>query len=147
MILVEALPEHIPHLAENMRLDDVAECAAFGSSPAEALTSGLRGSLWALTAIEDEPVAMLGVSPKSMIEGIGVPWMLGTERVYDSGRALLSLAPPVIAEMAETFPTLENYVSATNEPALRFLRWAGFEIWPEPVQVGGVSFLRFARFV
>ena len=146
MILVEALPEHISHLAENMRPDDVAECAAFGSSPADALSSGLRSSLWALTAIEDEePVAMLGVSPKSMIEGIGVPWMLGTERVYESGRALLSLAPPVIAEMAETFPTLENYVSAANERALRFLRWAGFEIWPEPVQVGDVSFLRFAR--
>lgn len=143
--LIPASPDHIPYLAENMRAADVREITALGRSPADALDAGLRASLWALTAIEEEPVAMLGVASRSMIEGIGVPWMLATERAYEHGRALVSLAPRVIAEMAATFPQLENVVDAENARALRFLRWAGFEIYDEAVQIGGVSFLRFAR--
>ncbi|MAO79585.1 MAG: hypothetical protein CMH82_02760 [Nocardioides sp.] len=145
MRLVEATPDHIPHLAANMRDADVREVRALGRSSRDALEAGLRASLWALTAIDDEPVAMLGVAPKSMLEGVGVPWMLGSERVYSSGRALLSFAPRVIAEMEATFARLENVVDADNVRALRFLRWSGFEIYGAPVQIGGVSFLRFAR--
>lgn len=145
MNLVEASPDHIPYLAENMREADVREVGALGRSPREALESGLRSSLWALTAIEDEPVAMLGVASRSMIEGIGVPWMLGTERIYDSGRAMVALVPPVIAEMAATFSRLENIIDKENERALRFLRWAGFSVGDDPLMIGGVSFLRFER--
>lgn len=145
MRLVEASYEHIPHLAQNMREADVREVRALGRSPADALKAGLDASLWALTAIEDEPVAMLGVASRSMIEGVGVPWMLGTERVYASGRALLELSPPVIGEMMATFTRLENIVDANNVRALRFLRWSGFEVGEEPIEMGGVQFLRFER--
>lgn len=145
MKLVEASPGHIPYLAENMRSADVREVTALGRSPGDALDAGLRSSLWALTAIEDEPVAMLGVAPKSMIEGIGVPWMLATERAYDHARVLLSLAPRILAEMQSTFHLLENVVDTENVRALRFLRWAGFEIYEDAFQIGDVSFVRFAR--
>jgi len=143
--LVSASPEHIPCLAANMREADAVECRAFGRSPEQALDYSLRSSLWALTAIDDEPVAMLGVSPKSMIESVGVPWMLGTEEVYANGRALLSLSRPVFAEMADSFDVLENLVAAENERAIRFLRWAGFTMGEEPVDVGGTAFLHFER--
>ena len=145
MRLVEATPDHIPHLAANMRDADVREVRALGRSPRDALEAGLRASLWALTAIDDEPVAMLGVAPKSMLEGVGVPWMLGSERVYSSGRALLSFAPRVIAEMEATFARLENVVDANNVRALRFLRWSGFTVGDIPTECGGVKFLHFER--
>lgn len=144
MKLIPASVDHIPHLAANMRDADVREVTALGRSPHSALEAGLRASLWALTAVEDEPVVMLGVAPRSMVEGVGVPWMLGTERAYDCGRALLSLSQPVFAEMRETFLRLENVVDADNVRAIRFLRWAGFEICEDAVQIGDVSFLRFA---
>lgn len=145
MKLIEATAAHIAHIAENMRPDDVAECRAFGRSPRSALEGALGASLWALTAFDEEPVAMLGVVSKSMLDGVGVPWMLGTEEVYSNGRALLSLAPPVIAEMQGTFDMLENVVSARNDRAIRFLRWSGFEIGDAPIDVGGETFLRFER--
>lgn len=143
MRLVEAGPQHIAPIAEQMREADVRECAAFGRSPADALNASLRSSLWALTAIDHEPVAMLGVSPQSMMESIGVPWMLGTERVYANGRALLTLSIPVFQAMADSFDRLENLVGADNGRAIRFLRWAGFTIGEALVDVGGMNFRRF----
>lgn len=145
MRLVPAEPEHIPFIAANMREMDRIECGALGRSPVKALETSLRSSLWALTAIDEgEPHAMLGVSPFNMVEGVGVPWMLGTERIYARGRLLLRNAPPVLAAMRSTFPRLQNLVGAGNDRAKRFLRHVGFEISEDIVIVGGVDFQRFS---
>jgi hypothetical protein len=144
--LVEADASHIPFLAEHMRPADVVECAAFGRTPVAALKNGLTSSLWALTAIvDDAPHAMMGVVSRSMIEGIGVPWMLGTERVYDHPRDLVRFGPSIVAEMHATFGHLENVVSADNARALRFLTHVGFEICDTLINVGGTSFVHFRK--
>lgn len=146
MRLIEAEHAHIPFLAANMRAADIAECAAFGRGPADALHHGLASSLWALTAIVDgQPHAMMGVAPRSMIEGVGVPWMLGTERVYDHGRDMVRHAPAILDEMHATFPVLENLVAADNVRARRFIRHVGFEFRPEPINVGGLAFVHFRK--
>lgn len=146
MRLVPADASHIPFLSEHMRPADVRECGAVGHSPHEALTNALRISLWALTAIvDDEPHAMMGVVSKNMMEGAGVPWMLGTERIYDHARDMIRHAPGILGEMHATFPTLENYVSADNERAVRFLRHVGFEICEHLSMVRGVPFVRFSK--
>lgn len=146
MRLVPADASHIPFLAEHMRPADVVECGAMGRRPHEALTNGLKTSLWALTAIvDDEPHAMMGVVSKSMMEGVGVPWMLGTERVYDHGRDMIRNAPAILAEMHATFRILENYVSADNDRAVRFLRHVGFEFRSEISMVRGTAFVRFFK--
>ena len=146
MRLVAAEPSHIPALAEAMRDWDVTECAAMGHSPAEALRDGLGRSLWALTAlVDDEPVAMMGVCPLSMIEGTGVPWMLGTEAVYRGARELVRYGPAIISEMEETFPTLSNFVAADNDRAIRFLKHWGWRISSKRVAVGGIDFVEFSN--
>lgn len=146
MTLVEAEPSHIPYLAAHMRKPDIEECAAFERGPGAALRHGLGSSLWALTAIVDgEPHAMMGVAPRNMMAGEGVPWMLGTERVYDHGRDLVRLTPAILGEMFAAFSHLENLVSMANDRAIRFIRHAGFELSPEPVMVGGVAFARFYK--
>lgn len=146
MRLVEARPSHIPFLAQHMRGADVLECGAFGRTPRAALSSGLGSSLWALTAIvDDAPHAMMGVTSTSMIAGLGVPWMLGTERVYDHARDLARWTPIIIGEMHKTFPVLENLVWVGNDRAIRFIRRAGFEICDAPINVGGTAFVHFRR--
>lgn len=146
MRLVSAEAVHIPFLAGSMREADRRECEAFGLSPADALGGALTRSMWALTAlVEDQPHAMLGICARSMIEGVGVPWMLGTERIYSSGRLLLKYGRELRDEMHATFPCLENHVAADNARAIRFLRWLDFEICEEVTNIGAVPFVRFSR--
>jgi hypothetical protein len=143
--LVAAEPEHIPFIAEHMREADRIEVGAWGRTPAAALTNALRSSVWALTALfDDEPHAMLGVAPVNMLEGLGVPWMLGTERIYESGREMVRAVPPVVAEMRKLFPRLENAVWAGNDKAKTFIRHFGWEISERQTIVNGVAFQRFA---
>lgn len=128
-----------------MREADRVELAAFGRSPERALRYGFASSVWALTAfVDEEPHAMMGVSPLNMIEGVGVPWMLGSERIYDHGRALLKYGPQIIAEMKAGFERLENVVHVENHRALRFLHRFGWQISEQRESYGGLDFVRFS---
>lgn len=145
-MLVPAERAHIPDLAARMREWDVAECRALGREPADALADGVSRSLWALTALVDgKPEAMMGVVPLSVIEGTGVPWMLGTEAVYRHARDLARYGPGIIAEMEATFPTLANFVAAGNARAIAFLKHWGWRISSKRVAVGGVDFVEFSN--
>jgi hypothetical protein len=142
--LVEAERDHILALAPRLREADVLECRAFGRTPARALTNALASSLWALTAfVEDEPHAMMGVCPKNMLTGEGVPWMLGSEKIYDYARDLVRFGPDIIGEMRGSFERLENMVHVENVRAIRFLRHFGFSFSEQREVYGGIEFVRF----
>lgn len=145
MRLVEADASHIPALAANMREADRIEIGAFGRTPTTALRSGLAASVWALTAlVDDEPHAMMGVAPVNVMDGLGVPWMLGSERIYDHARDLVKYGPGILAEMRVGFERLENMVHCENVRAIRFLRHFGFKLSESRETHGGIEFVRFS---
>ena len=142
--VVATHPDHIGIVAENMRAIDRRECGAFGQSPLEALAEAVDRSLWSLTALKDGvPHAIMGVVPRNMIEGHGIPWFLGTDQVYTRPVSLIRFGKVVIAEMRGSFTTLENFVSVENDRAIRFLRHFGWDISEETYSIGGVEFVRF----
>lgn len=144
--LVPASPAHVGRLAHRMRAIDVAECAARGHAPKQALRLALRSSLWAVTAlVEGVPHAMFGLSPVSVVEDRGCPWFLGSDEVLSHGRELLSIGPQVIERMHRSFARLENSVSIENHNAIRLLRRWGFTLADEAHEVGGMQFSRFWR--
>ena len=79
----------------------------------------------------------------SAIEGLGRPWMLGTDAIYRHGRDLVTLGPVVLTRMLDSTPVLRNLVSATNGRAIRLLvRW-GFVVEQGEAMIGGVPFREF----
>jgi hypothetical protein len=142
--LVPARLTHIGPIAVQMRDADRHECEAFGRSPKQALRISLRTSLHALTALDDDgPVCMLGVCPGSLITGKGVPWMLGTDRMFDHATDLMRHGPRVLAWWLREFETLENIVSTDNEAAIRLLRYWGAEVGSAERMHRGVAFVPF----
>jgi hypothetical protein len=128
-----------------MREMDRIEARALGRSPKEALRSGLRCSLDAITALDPEgkPQAMMGVVPISMMEGRATVWMLGSDAIYNHGRDLLTYGPLILERWLETFRRLENIVAVENVKAIRLLRHWGFVFGKSVEQHGGVAFLPF----
>lgn len=146
--VVQASPAHVGPIATRMRAADVRECAAFGRSPRQALRTGLIGSTYCLTAkVDGSPHAMMGVSPISLVEGRGTPWMLGTDEIMRHGRELVAMGPRILSAMSASYRRLENHVSAENTAAIRLLRRWGFTVEDQPRLVGGLEFLPFWRTV
>lgn len=127
-----------------MREADVIESRALGYSPKQALRTGLLGSLLSFTAkVDGKAEAMMGVTPVSLVEGVGRPWMLGSDAIYRHGHELLAFGPGIIAMFRDSSPRLSNIVSSDNARAIRLLKRWGFAVGDEVQMIGGVSFLTF----
>lgn len=137
--VVAAAIEHIEPIVVNARLSDVDELWAIArATPRKCLELGLRLSVQAHTALVDGvPVGMWGVTPYSILGGIGTPWMVATNALeaLSVQKQLLRLSRAGLVEMREQFPLLFNVVDDRNTGAHRWLSWLGFTLG-EPTPMG-----------
>lgn len=127
------LPADTTELATNLRTQDRDELLAAGHEDfAAIIAESVARSAWAVTArVDGRLAAIFGVSVAgTLLAPYGVPWMLGTDEVTRSRRALIQHAPRYISEMLRAYPTLRNLVHARNTVALGWLRRVGFTIGP-----------------
>jgi len=73
-------------------------------------------------------IAISGLSPLPAPTKIGVPWVLGSDRVYERPFALVKLAKKFMAFAEAKYETLVNYVGVGNTKAIKLLEWLGFEV-------------------
>lgn len=135
--VVFAKAKHVGPVAENMRRADVEEIkAASGKSPREALEFSLDRSNEAYTILFDgEPAAMFGVGWVNIINGIGAPWLLGTDAIEANYRHFLRGSKWWIAQLTNRYDVLCNVVDDRNTVSKRWLRFLGFE-FSEPFILG-----------
>ena len=143
--LVPANLVHVGWLANNMREVDRIECEALGRKPKDALRLSIRTSLYALTALDlqGRPLCMFGVCPNGLLTGTGVPWLLGTDALFDHATDLMRAGPRVLAWFFETFDEMGNVVARQNVKAIALLRHWGAEIGDEVEMHRGVEFVTF----
>lgn len=130
--IVKAVPEHIYPIASDMRQVDIDEIMAdSGLDPFQALESGLRDSCWCWTALYDgKPCFMFGLARFSILGNSGSPWLLANNDYRKIKRIFLIESRKYVDLMLDECPELVNYVDARNKPAIRWLKWLGFEILP-----------------
>ena len=139
--------EHAIAIAADVRAPDVAEIwASSRQVPERAMISGIKYSEQAMTGLVDgEPVCMWGVVNDSLVGRIGIPWMIGTSKLDKYARLFLRECRKPQLEMFSGYGMLMNYVDARNTRAIKWLRFMGFEIEPEPIPYG-LSGLPFHKF-
>ena len=115
-----------PRLRAADKLELKASC---GYGPITALTSSIHASDEAWVAVDEEGVAILmfGVVNAGQ-EFVGVPWMLGSDGIYQHTRQLQSQCRQWLDVIHEDYSLLYNYVHAENPKAIRWLQWMGFTI-------------------
>jgi len=137
----------LEHVAQNMRQADRDEIfAARGQRDMHAVLGRaimLSTHYW-IGVADEEPCAIFGVAPLSLLSGSGSPWLLGTERVYAARGALMREGRHYLHRMLAVYPHLVNYVDARNERSIRWLARLGFAIAPAaPYGESGLPFHRF----
>ena len=147
--ITEALPEHIPAIAEGMREADRREVwASHRHTPREALEYALRRSELAWTcAISDVPAFMWGVARQGNLMSVtGAPWLLGTPAIVKVRHDFLRYCPHCVDAMQSAFPRLENFVHVENRLSIRWLKHLGFTVDEEmPEVMNGEDFYLFWR--
>lgn len=128
--VIPARREHIDAIVPHVRAADVIELrAAGGYTPAAAMAVGLELSTRAWTVMYDAtPVAMAGVAALDVLNSSAVPWMVATDHVEAQPRPFLRLSRHYVAQMADWYGRLWNYVDTRNTVAIRYLEWLGFTV-------------------
>lgn len=125
----------ILHIANRMRATDRAEVWAMSRhGPLGALLhSVVLSSEPYLATLDEEPIALFGMQ-SPVLGDTGVPWMLGTDRLGEDNRKLITMSRRYLQHELTKHRVLSNYVHDENGPALRYLRCVGFtlsepEVW------------------
>lgn len=144
IVVVPATTAHAEELAHTMSQADRDEVWAMAHwTPEIALEKSMRGSRWKQAALVDGRVMCIFGVAKSLMGGLGRPWLLGSDliRQYPKEfmRACQTWKPRVLAQAT----LLVNYVDARYTSAVSWLRWFGFEVEPpQPLGPDGVLFHR-----
>lgn len=141
--VVPASPAHVGLIALRMREQDRIEVGAGGRTPKQALRFGIMGGETWTALVDGRPEAMFGIVDSNALTGEAVPWMLGTDVIYQHGRELLRGGPIVLARWFDSRHRLRNIVSASNVRAIRLLERWGFTVERDEQMIGGVAFRHF----
>ena len=134
----EATLEDAFALAPRLRQADRAELEAQGHLDMDViLVESITVSKEALAYEVDGVVhALFGVAPGP---GYGIPWLLGSDVLFNHQKALLCLPLDYIPRWLSEFGFLMNMVHSESTRSIRWLKRIGFTIEPE-VQIEGGAF-------
>lgn len=150
MTKVEIKPtteEDVVYLIENMRQADRDEIeVSYGDSRVEDIVRySVKESREPMSGFGDgELVCIFGVVDVSLVERIGVPWMLTTDAIDKYQRLFLLNNRRYVRKWREQYKYLYNHVDVRNETAIKWLKWLGFDIHDaEPFGPYGAPFYKF----
>ena len=141
-----AIKKDVAELSAKMRKADAEEVmASSGLTPFEALTKGFEMSKGLSIIHKDELIGMFGVA--KIGEDIGSPWMLGSDKIPQIKKDLLTQALEWVIKTNKEYPLLVNYVDVRNKVAIRWLKFLGFNFVRKIPHhgVGRVPFYEFVR--
>ncbi|MDC1295541.1 hypothetical protein N8077_04330 [Myxococcota bacterium] len=124
-----ASPEDARSLAPRLRDIDLQELAASsGSSPLDILLHGAEFSTLGMSVRVDGQVeAMFGVVPYPEDENAGIVWLLASDEFFAVGPVrLLRQSRIWLERMHRHFPILFNLTLTSNEAAINYLAYLGF---------------------
>lgn len=138
--------EMVRKIASDMRQSDLEEVwASHRWTPLQAMLKSVEVSDYSTAIVIDgELCGIFGLRVDSYLSGRGLPWMLTSNNMINYKRDFILKTRPVIDQMMEVVPYLENYVHAKNKLSIRWLKWVGFTVeQPEPVGYNGELFHKF----
>lgn len=147
MAVIEIVParaSHLRRIAAVMRQADRDEVAASsGRSPLAALSYSFRMSreCWAVV-IDGKPEVIFGVGDLNILGGVGSPWLLGSDAVWDHRREFMRQSREWLAQLFARYSVLRNVVDCRNSASIRWLGWLGFR-FSQPFDLRGNPFMMF----
>lgn len=140
-----SIPEDIGTIAVSMRPADRKEVKLLsGQEPLDALTqSYVHSKVTRTLSHKDTPLIMYGTA--EFQPGVGIVWGLGSDALDDHVLGFLRMSRPEVEILQEGYRTLFNYVHATNELHLKWVKFVGFTLFDPQTHESGETVIPIQR--
>lgn len=145
--MIEIVPTSSLHVGPLVRqLADAAKFAAQGGRPRAVLRQSIRESVECWTALKDGvPIAMVGVRAAPLATE-GEIWFCVTDAARRHRHWLVRETMAFLAHCFDTLHVLTGVVVCSDERAVRFAQFLGFEVAEaEPFGDGMIRRIRMVR--
>jgi hypothetical protein len=130
----------------NLRKSDVEEShALYGQDHEKTIRDSVKLSSFSgiLFDPENNPVLVCGVCP-CYIQNLGIPWMVGTDRMEDLPKRFLTEQGMKFKKMFHTwYPELYNVILKSNHKTIKWLVKLGYVFDKETLMINGHEALGF----
>lgn len=140
----------VSYIALHLRDEDFDELyASTGKSPHyDVLESWEMSTIrWIIFNEFGQAVAVMGVRPITAFSEVGIPWLVGTDKInkdYSMKRFFVKMTKLIAKEIMESFSILVNYVDARYAKAIKWIKVLGFTI--EEAEPFGAKDMMFHKF-
>jgi hypothetical protein len=151
VLLIAPGTKDIEYIAAHLRREDVQELQAANGREVDLLRClhravNVSDEAYIAISAAGEPFALLGVSPLSLLGGVGCPWMVGTETMAQYPREVVEEGRRLVGNWSQRYAELYNFVDARNRRSIAWLKRIGFSIpAAQPYGPEGLPFHRFER--
>ena len=104
-----------------------------GGAPALFLSMYCSREMYTAETDDGTPLCAWGVCKAN---GLNLIWFIASREIEQHKRELLTLTRGEFNALLEKYGRLENLVDARSKKSLRFIKWLGFTINPEPLVAG-----------
>ncbi len=129
--VVDVQPHHVDELCLNMRLADRREVTlqSPGKSLLKIVHDAIEISVFAhCLLVNNRVVAVWGLAVPLLLGSTGSPWAMTTDLIEDHPRMVAKLTRYYVKKLMEITPKLVADVHSDHLDAVRWLRWAGFDV-------------------
>jgi|TARA_Y100000034_G_C6829177_1_gene374137 hypothetical protein len=141
---IPAKEGHIPALIADMAPDTKNELEAL--RPGELLSTVRQcicDSTEAWSAFDNgKLICCFGITRKTLLSDTGHPWIIVTNRLQKHKKDFLYLSKIGIKYWLIKYGRLENWVPVGFDKILRWIKWAGFTVYPAEQVSDGRMFHR-----
>lgn len=132
--LVPATEDHALDLLTNISPQSIRDYQSLDIDPNEYVVRGLQASVCAFAGLIDgRCFCLFGVRPDSLTATSGSPWLMTSADIVQAKIAFAKASRQYIPYLRNRFTHLHGFVYEHNTVSIKWLRWLGYTVSPEPV--------------
>lgn len=143
----KATIEDAIELSKNLKKEDEREVRAYKHDPEITLKQGIQRSLKSFSLIDNDNsvIAIFGVGIDDRTPYFGNVWLLCSPQIHKLRKYFIKHFIEWINELSIGFTYLGNIVFSENIDHINLLKWAGFVITDQYVDINDNKFIIFYK--
>ncbi len=134
---VRTTTKYIEELIHNIHPDIKKEVEDLSINTFDkSIEKTINGADESWTILADGVVlGIFGINRLNLLSDKGMPWLLTTIKIKKHVKTLLPLTKIALDYWLKHYNILENYIPENYKAAIRWVKWAGFTVYPPQINI------------